>query len=451
MVVVSAGSRSMVRVVLSCSLRCLSSSASLVPDIAITTSPHPDCPLKLLDRHYVIKEGRPVLPAAGVSYINSRLKWRNFHSTEVELAYCSDFDLCQRETADTSSNLAYIYLEPRKGSASPFRLNTEAIAAAAHHYEHDWKLTPRLRAALPEQAVRFCRLVTRGACGFHWHLSPELNILSHLQYVFVLVMDDVAEDLHLLPSPLPFTCWRSNLDRVLHGNEAVVRHIPLDQVPGMPASMVETADLAVDILADVTARFRSLTGPGVLDFWIRIVDHFLDGTEQEPALLAAGNAGRYSDYTRQEFMRVRGRASGLFMVHACSYSDWQARRFDLNEPLAAIAENMVIAESDLTSYFKENRNSLDAGRFTAANQIDWLMQVRGLTFADAVRDLVLHRNNMMRALIQLLPFLPPEERSRFQHLCDYVTAISDYGIGGGISERNSRYGWYLVPKQEHEL
>lgn len=78
------------------------------------------------------------------------------------------------------------------------------------------------------------------------------------------------------------------------------------------------------------------------------------------------------------------------------------------------------------------------------------MQVRGLRFADAVRDLVLHRKNMMRAIVQLLRLLQPDDQCRFEHLCEYLTATSDYGIGGGISVTNSRYGWYLDPKQEHE-
>lgn len=75
--------------------------------IAKPVSPDPDCPLLMVDGHYDLKEDAVIPVINKLDYIERGIKFRNFHTDQVEIRCKRDIQSCRAQNA---RNLNEIFL-----------------------------------------------------------------------------------------------------------------------------------------------------------------------------------------------------------------------------------------------------------------------------------------------------------------------------------------------------
>jgi hypothetical protein len=411
-------------------------------------SVHEDCPLVMVNKHYVPKPPacESLTRVHKMDYVDSRFKFVNYHTKEVEVAYQSDFDLCDRLNNREGQRLLRLYMPPLVSSETISLANVEQCMT---YFENEWPLRKELGLVYSEACMDFIRGCAR--MTLMNRQSRELQRVHHVIVFHAFLFDDTSELLNSLDDPAAFEAWYHNLCRIVHGTETAIREIDLSTVHNFPKELLDKAKVCLKIQSWIMDQL-ALHGSGAHVQWFRRSwDYFMDGVRIEKQLYTDCNAGQLAKYTEMEFMSLRCQAIGSQFTNVPAHSESSARILRPDDALLCMGDFAVTAESDVLTFFRENLMEQQRGKVTVDNNFNWFTQVRGLSMRDTMHALINIRNKAVRCMETTAALTDPRQRERYIATLEYVLATTDYSVALGLGEMNNRYGWYMVEKTKEQL
>lgn len=418
------------------------------PSFSSATTSSSNCPFQLVNKQYLTNpEFTGTLPKVDrFNYVDSDIKFLNYHSGKLATTFCSDYDHCFAMNGVPGQELMHIYF-PSLVTSDKF--NQSFVEESMDFFEHKYPLTPRLKELYNEATVEFVRDCSR-IIGTRDYMSQDLRNTYHISFGLLILFHDVAETLTLIEDPEPLRAFRDNNSRIVHDRQDEVPRIDLSALPSFPLYLLEHALLFEDYYADLQHRIKRYAGIKVSQLYARAWDCYMDGVLKEPDMLKTAMNGRLKMYTKDEILAARSCSIGATVTNSVAHTDYCASYLKDGDAMIDIAENASCSDSEFNTYWKDKLANEKAGRIVALNTMDWFKQVENLSEHDALVACLDNRNRILNAMIVTMPLIQPNHLLRYQRAVEEVLLRNDYFLVGGINGPNNRYGWYPAFKTEEE-
>lgn len=411
--------------------------------ISKAQSPHPDCPLECLDKHYVQKKGSVDLRShiKQLDYVDSHVKWRNFHSDEVEVSYFSDYDKCIDSNADTE-NGDIAFLVPK--SVLNSSMCDDDATLQCKQWFAEWPLYQEAQQVYSAPRVQFASGISRLCAGLNSDVEPDMRHLTLLITAHTFWFDDVNEAMIRCSDKSIFQAWRNNLARILDQKEDSVRRIPLNNLTNFPKEQLVKAEFCEKVLKDIMTRLAAVKRKNVKKLLQNSFHYFMDHVEHEAEMRHVPDK-RSDPASKALFLQWKSGISAVTYTTSALYDDYSAGLMTVQDPFLTMAEITVTCEGDTMSFFKENMNGQRNGNVPAnANLTDWHLQAAGMSLRQALKANADIRNKGLKAMMLMYEGLNPRDQKRAMTAMRCVLNLGDYQIRLGADELNPRYGWFPV-------